>query len=745
MTSHGAPVTETLALEHGLSPEEYHHILKTLGRTPTFTELGLFSALWNEHCSYKTSKTYLRRLPTEGPSVLQGPGENAGAVDLGDGLAAVLKMESHNHPSFIEPYQGAATGVGGILRDIFTMGARPIALLNSLRFGNLSEPRTRYLMTQVVAGIAGYGNCIGIPTVGGEIAFDPDYAGNPLVNVFALGLVPKDRILRARAGGVGNPVAYVGARTGRDGIHGAAMASLAFGEGAEQKRPAVQVGDPFLEKLLLEACLEIRDIEGVVGLQDMGGGGLTSSSAEMAARGGAGIRIDVSRVPRREPGMSPYEVMLSESQERMLMVLRPEGVRAAEEVFAKWDLEFSIVGEVTGDGHLTVLDGEEEVARVPAALLADGPPLLKRPEAPPPKAQPVVDLQKIPEPENLQECFLALLSLPEIGSKHIVYEQYDHMVRTNTILRPGGDAAVLRLKGSRKGIAITVDGNSRYCSLDPFQGGAIAVVEAARNLSSTGATPLGLTDCLNFGNPEDPHVMWQFSRAIDGVTAACQRLEVPVVSGNVSFYNETLGKSIPPTPAIGMVGVLEDAGRFCPTAFQRGGDLVVLLGGLGEGIGGSLYLWDVLGSRLGPCPKMDLEAEVALHGLIRTAIREGLLSSCHDVSDGGLAVALAEAGLLTDPPLGASISLSIQGRADVALFGEDQGRALVSLPEDRLPRLLALSEEAAVPVLPIGKVGGERLLIELEGESGSRHAVDIQMTALMARWWGGLQTALKEG
>ena len=745
MTSPEPPVTETLALEHGLSPEEYRHILKTLGRTPTFTELGLFSALWNEHCSYKTSKAYLRRLPTEGPSVLQGPGENAGAVDLGDGLAVVLKMESHNHPSFIEPYQGAATGVGGILRDIFTMGARPIALLNSLRFGDLSEPRTRYLLTQVVAGIAGYGNCIGIPTVGGEIAFDPDYAGNPLVNVFALGLVPKDRILRARAGGVGNPVAYVGARTGRDGIHGAAMASLAFGEGAEKKRPAVQVGDPFLEKLLLEACLEIHDTEEVVALQDMGGGGLTSSSAEMAARGGTGIRIDVSRVPRREPGMSPYEVMLSESQERMLIILRPEGVQAAEKVFAKWDLEFSIVGEVTGDGHLTVLDGKKEVARVSAALLADGPPLLKRPEAPSPKAQPAVDLQEIPEPENLQECFLALLSLPEIGSKHIVYEQYDHMVRTNTILRPGGDAAVLRLKGSRKAIALTVDGNSRYCSLDPFQGGAIAVVEAARNLSSTGATPLGLTDCLNFGNPEDPHVMWQFSRAIDGVTAACQRLEVPVVSGNVSFYNETLGKSIPPTPVIGMVGVLKDVGRLCPTAFQREGDLVVLLGGLGEGLGGSLYLWGVLGSRLGPCPKMDLEAEVALHGLIRTAIREGLLSSCHDVSDGGLAVALAEAGLLTDPHLGASISLSIRGRADVVLFGEDQGRALLSLPEDQLPRLLALSKEAAVPVFPIGRVGGERLLIELQGELGSRHTVDIQMTDLMARWWDGLQTALKEG
>ncbi|MBI2882095.1 MAG: phosphoribosylformylglycinamidine synthase subunit PurL [Candidatus Tectomicrobia bacterium] len=746
-------VTPRLAAAHGLTEAEFAHACRVLGRPPTFTELGILSALWSEHCSYKSSRPYLKKFPTQGPRVLQGPGENAGIVDIGGGLAAVFKMESHNHPSFIEPYQGAATGVGGILRDVFTMGARPVALLNSLRFGDLSDPRSRYLLKEVVAGIAGYGNCMGVPTVGGEVAVDPCYAGNCLVNAFCLGVVRTDRIFRGRAAGVGNAVVYVGARTGRDGIHGASMASESFGEEAGEKRPAVQVGDPFLEKLLLEACLELMATEAIVAIQDMGAAGLSSASAEMAARGGVGVRIDVARVPRREAGMTPYEVMLSESQERMLMVVKPESLDAASAVFAKWDLEFAVVGEVTADGRLRVVDKERCAADLPVRLLVDEVPPPARPASAPkePRYPPVraAELRAASARLDPAQALRRLLSHPDLASKRYVYSQYDHMVRTDTLLRPGGDAAVLRVKGSARGLALTVDGNGRYCALDPRMGGRIAVAEAARNLSCVGAAPIGLTDCLNFGNPELPEVMWQFAEAVEGMAEACRRLGVPVVSGNVSFYNETRGENIHPTPTVAMVGLLEEAERHCPTAFQRAGDSVVLLGppegsspgSGGSALGGSAYLWHVLGLRRGPCPGLDLEGEAALQALCRRAVAEGLLSSCHDVSDGGLAVALAECGLLADPPLGVSAAVPWEGEPEALLFGEEQGRVVASLPADRLPRLESLGREAGVPLQALGTVGGDRFVIRVSAGS-SLPVIDAAMGDLGEEWRWGLERAL---
>ena len=754
-------VTQQLAVEHGLTQAEYAHALQVLGRHPTLTELGILSALWSEHCSYKSSKPHLKKFPTQGPRVLQGPGENAGVVDIGDGLAAVFKMESHNHPSFIEPYQGAATGVGGILRDIFTMGARPAALLNSLRFGELSDPKSRYLLQEVVAGIAGYGNCVGVPTVGGEVAVDPCYSGNCLVNAFCLGIVRRDRIFRGRAEGAGNPIVYVGARTGRDGIHGASMASESFGEEAGQKRPAVQVGDPFLEKLLLEACLELMATDAIVAIQDMGAAGLSSSSAEMASRGGVGVRIDVSRVPRRETGMTPYEVMLSESQERMLIILRPEGLETAAEIFEKWDLEFAVIGEVTVDGRFRVVDGERSVADLPIRLLVDEVPQPPRPLSPPTeKKYPPIEARELSAEipwrnlkgpvasGGLTDALQELLSLPDLTSKHFIYSQYDHMVRTDTLLRPGGDAAVLRVKGSPKGLALTVDGNSRYCALEPRLGGRIAVAEAARNLSCVGAEPIGLTDCLNFGNPERPEVMWEFVEVVEGMAEACRRLGVPVVSGNVSFYNETRGGNIHPTPTVGMVGLLENAAGSCPAAFQREGDLAVLLGPPGgdppdSGLGGSAYLWHVARLRRGPCPKVDLDREAALHTLCRSAVSEGVLSSCHDVSDGGLAVALAECGILADSPLGVSATFSWAGRPDELLFGEGQGRAVVSLRPERLPQLETLGRQAGVPLAVLGEVGGERFEIQIvDGSGRARPVVDAPVQNVWEGWSTGLERAL---
>ncbi len=597
---------DTKVLErHGLKPDEYERIVAFMGREPNLTELGIFSVMWSEHCSYKSSRVHLRTLPTEGPQVLQGPGENAGAIDIGDGLAAVFKIESHNHPSFIEPYQGAATGVGGIIRDIFTMGARPIALMNSLRFGALDAPATARLLEGVVAGIAGYGNSIGIPTVGGEIVFEPLYAGNPLVNVFCLGIAKQTDIIKGVASGVGNAVYYVGAKTGRDGIHGATMASAEFDEKSADKRPAVQVGDPFMEKLLLEACLEVMQTDALIGIQDMGAAGLTCSTTEMGSRGGAGVEIDVALVPQRETGMTPYEIMLSESQERMLLVAKRGREAEVERVFEKWDLHAVRIGEVTADGLLRVKDHGTVVAEIPNRALTDEAPVYHRPMSPPEYLKDVqrLDLDALAEKgvpfparcrgkgvRPLSEALLALLGSPTIGSKRWVYQQYDHMVRTNTVNIPGLGAGVVRIKGTDRALAMSVDGNGRYCYLDPYRGAMLAVAEAARNVACAGARPLAATNCLNFGNPERPAIMWQFAKAVEGIGAACRALDVPITGGNVSLYNETDGRAIYPTPVIGIVGLLEHVDRVLTRRFQDAGDVIVLFGeGRGE-LGGSEYL-----------------------------------------------------------------------------------------------------------------------------------------------------------
>ena len=745
-------VTPELAARHGLSPDEFEHAQRVLGRLPTFTELGILSALWSEHCSYKSSKPHLKKFPTQSPRVLQGPGENAGIVEIGEGLAAVFKMESHNHPSFIEPCQGAATGVGGILRDVFTMGARPVALLNSLRFGELSQARNRYLLKEVVAGIAGYGNSIGVSTVGGEVGIDSCYNGNCLVNVFCLGIARTDRIFRGVADGLGNPVVYVGARTGRDGIHGAAMASESFEEESSEKRPAVQVGDPFMEKLLLEACLELMETDSIVAIQDMGAAGLTSSSAEMAARGEVGIKIEMARVPRREDRMNPYEVMLSESQERMLLILRPEGLPKASEIFQKWDLEFAVVGEVTEKNRLQVVDNGLCVADLPISLLVDEVPQPVR-LVTPPKASRFAsigsDAKSTLGPNlNLDEAWAGVLAHPDIASKHLVFRQYDHMVRTDTVLRPGGDAAVVRVKGTDKGLALTVDGNSRYCALNPRVGGRIAVMEAARNLSCVGAEPIGLTDCLNFGNPERLEVMWQFAEVIEGMSEACRKIGVPVVSGNVSFYNETEGENIHPTPTVGMVGLVENGSNICPTAFQREGDLIVLLGEPGRyeeesALGGSVYLWHVLGRKLGPCPEVHLNAEAALQSLCRRAVAKRLLSSCHDISDGGLAVALAESGSLANPPLGAQVEIPWTGNPEAILFGEAQGRVVISILRRNLSLLVELAREADVPVYHLGHVQKENFTVRFSsGLARKENFLNPSVEKLRRAWQEGLEAAL---
>src|SRR5437762_885895 len=645
---------------HGLKPDEYDRIVAFMGREPNLTELGIFSVMWSEHCSYKSSRVHLKTLPTGGPQVLQGPGENAGAVDIGEGLAAVFKIESHNHPSFIEPYQGAATGVGGIIRDIFTMGARPIALMNSLRFGSLDAPGTKRLLEGVVSGIAGYGNSIGIPTVGGEIVFEPSYAGNPLVNVFCLGIAKASDIIKGVASGAGNSVYYVGAKTGRDGIHGATMASAEFDEKSADKRPAVQVGDPFMEKLLLEACLEVMQTDALVGIQDMGAAGLTCSTTEMGSRGGAGIEIDVSLVPQRETGMTPYEIMLSESQERMLLVVKKGREAEVEQVCDKWDLHAVRIGEVTSDGTLRVRERGAVVAEIPNRALTDEAPLYRRPMTEPEYLREVqqLDLDALdgarrlsasatatggraiasgdggqPSVSDHNAALLALLGSPTIGSKRWVYRQYDHMVRTNTINLPGLGAGVVRIKGTHRALAMSLDGNGRYCYLDPYRGAMLAVAEAARNVACAGARPLGATNCLSFGNPERPAIMWQFAKAVEGIGAACRALNVPITGGNVSLYNETDGKAIYPTPVIGVVGLLEHADRVLGRRFRRAGDEVVLLGeGHGE-LGGSEYLKVVHNLVRGEPPSLDLDAERALQDLLVALATERLIHSAHDCPD----------------------------------------------------------------------------------------------------------------
>ncbi|MEO8430304.1 MAG: phosphoribosylformylglycinamidine synthase subunit PurL [Acidobacteriota bacterium] len=730
-------ITPELVAEHNLSPEEYDRILRILGREPNYVELGIFSAMWSEHCSYKSSRVHLKTFPTRGPSVLQGPGENAGIVDIGDGLAVAFKMESHNHPSFIEPYQGAATGVGGILRDIFTMGARPIASLDSLRFGSLAAPRMKHLVDGVVRGIAGYGNCMGIPTVGGETSFHSAYDGNILVNVFNAGIVRSDRIFRGIASGAGNPVVYVGSKTGRDGIHGATMASEEFaGDETKQKRPNVQVGDPFTEKLLLEACLELFETDAVVGIQDMGAAGLTSSAFEMAGRAGSGVEIDLSKVPARETGMTPYEIMLSESQERMLLVCRSDRLAEVAAIFRKWELDAVEIGRVTDSGRVVLFFAGEKVADLPAAPLADDAPLYDRPRRPAP-APPAPLWPDEAEPADYAECLRAILASPNVAEKSWIWRQYDHMVGTNTVEGPGGDAAVVRVKGTRKALALKSDVNPFFCSLDPYRGAAIAVAEAARSIAAVGARPLAITDCLNFGNPEKPEVMAQFEAAVRGISDACRAFGIPVVSGNVSFYNETDGRAIPPTPTVGMVGLLEDAAKRVTLAFKKEGDAIALLGTTRDELGGSEYLRSVRGRDEGPCPEVDLDQERRLAALLADLADAGRLSSAHDLSDGGLAVALAESAMASG--LGASIDAGTDVRPSSLLFGETTGRALVSFPPELEETVAREAEAVGIPFELLGRAGGGRLSVAAAG----RNLFDVDLPALTELWRGAFRRAIE--
>jgi phosphoribosylformylglycinamidine synthase len=731
-------ITAELIAQHGLTEEEYQRILKILDREPTFTELGIFSVMWSEHCSYKSSKLHLKKFPTQGTHVIQGPGENAGAIDIGDGLAAVFKMESHNHPSFIEPYQGAATGVGGILRDVFTMGARPIANLNSLRFGKLKHPHNKYLLDGVVAGIAGYGNCMGIPTVGGEIYFSDSYNGNCLVNAFTLGIAKSDRIFRGYASGPGNRVIYVGSKTGRDGIHGVTMASEEFVDDSEQKKPTVQVGDPFTEKLLLEACLEAMKKELIVGIQDMGGAGLTSSSCEMAGRAGTGVELELSLVPRREEGMIPYEIMLSESQERMLIVAEKEKEAEIHKIFRKWDLEAVTIGRVTNDGMLRIMENGKKVAEIPALEISEQAPEYDRPheESEQQRENRKLDLSIIPVPKDFNDVLKTLIGSHNLAAKDWVYEQYDHMVRTNSVVLPGSDAAVMRVKGTRKGLGISTDCNGRYCFLDPYLGGMITVAESARNLACSGARPMALTDCLNFGNPEKPEIMFQFVKAIEGMTAACRILNTPVVSGNVSFYNETKGEAVWPTPTVGMVGVMQDVEWHTTQWFKEEGDVIFLVGETLEEIGGSEYLEIIHGQVRGAPPMMDLEKEKKLQEAVLDAIEQGLLASAHDCSEGGLAVALAECCITGNGhPMGASVTLDGAIRADALVFGETQSRIVVSLKEKDLETFKVIVNRTGVPITFLGMVGGNRLNIDFPGgriDCGVEELVKIHKQAIRA-------------
>jgi phosphoribosylformylglycinamidine synthase len=692
----------------GLTDAEYDRAVEIMGRPPNHTELGLFSVMWSEHCSYKSSRKWLGTLPTEAPWVICGPGENAGVIDIGDGQAVVFKMESHNHPSFIEPYQGAATGVGGIMRDVFTMGARPIANLNALRFGSPDHPKTRHLVAGVVAGIGGYGNCIGVPTVGGEVTFHTSYDGNILVNAMTVGTVAADGIFYSAAAGVGNAVVYAGSKTGRDGIHGATMASAEFDDDSEAKRPTVQVGDPFTEKLLLEACLELMATDAIVAIQDMGAAGLTSSSFEMASKGGVGIDIDLDAVPRRETGMSPYEVMLSESQERMLMVIRKGREDVARAVFDKWGLDSAIIGTLTESGHLVLREGGEVVADVPVDALVDAAPRYDRPwtESPPPP--PLTD--DLSPPDGLGEALVRLMGCPDLCAKRWVWEQYDHMVMADTVQRPGGDAAVVRVHGTNKGLAMTTDCTPRYCAAAPRIGGAQAVAEAWRNLTATGATPLAVTDCLNFGSPENPHVMGQFVGCVEGIGEACRALDFPVVSGNVSFYNETSGSPIQPTPAIGGVGLIADLDRMASLALAGAGESLILIGDSHGHLGASLYAREIAGSEAGAPPPVDLAAERRNGDFLRALIEAGRVRVCHDVSDGGLAVALAEMALAGDR--GASLVAPPEGLSDLGwLFGEDQARYVIAVPAAEAEAIMKEAKAAGVSAMIIGETGGDALTL----------------------------------
>ena len=732
---------------HGVTVDEYERITRLMGREPNLTELGVFSVMWSEHCSYKSSRVHLRTLPTTGPRVLQGPGENAGAVDIGDGLAAVFKIESHNHPSFIEPYQGAATGVGGIIRDIFTMGARPIALLNSLRFGPPDTVQNRRILAGVVAGIGGYGNSIGIPTVGGEVAFDESYSGNPLVNVFCLGIARHDEIIKGTASGEGNPVYYVGAKTGRDGIHGATMASAEFDEKSQEKRPAVQVGDPFTEKLLLEACLEVMKTGALIGIQDMGAAGLTCSTSEMGSRGGVGIAIDVAEVPQRESGMTPYEILLSESQERMLMVVKRGREPEVEAIFGKWDLHAVKIGEVTSGNRLVVRDHGAVAADIPNRALTDEAPVYTRPTMRPAWLDEVrrLDLDTL-QPAGLpSDALLAMLSSPTIASKRWIYRQYDHMVRTNTIALPGAACGIVRVKGTDHALAMSVDGNGRFGYLDPRGGARLAVAEASRNVACAGGLPIGATNNLNFGNPERPDIMWQFAEAVAGIGEACRALDVPITGGNVSLSNETDGTPILPTPVLGVVGLIDRADRIVTRPFKSEGPIVLLGTTRGE-LGGSEYLKRVHGLLRGVPPELDLEAEKQLQQLLVALAADGLVLSAHDCAEGGLAVTLAECCFDTHG-LGATVDVpAVEDVPDAlaveaTLFSESASRVVVSVAPEHLDEVLARARDRQVPAAQIGHVAAGRLVMRV----GGRVALDLPVDLAEQAWSTGLERYFVRG
>jgi len=706
--------------EMGLSDEEYEHIKKLMGRDPNYLEVGIFSVMWSEHCSYKTSRPVLKKFPTKGSQVLQGPGENAGIVDIGDNLAVVFKMESHNHPSAIEPYQGAATGVGGILRDVFTMGARPIAVLNSLRFGLLDDESNKYLLRGVVEGIGGYGNSIGIPTVAGDVYFNESYIGNPIVNAMAVGILEHKDIARGVATGVGNPVMVVGAKTGRDGIHGATFASIELSEESESKRSAVQVGDPFMEKLLMEACLELIASGSIVGIQDMGAAGLTSSSSEMASRGNSGIEMDLSLIPRRETGMTPYEIMLSESQERMLVVPMAGREKEVEEVFVRWGLEATVVGKVNDDGMLRLFEGKELVAEMPVKALTDEAPVYHRLAREPEYYNELknISLDDIELKDSVENVLLGLLANPTIASKEWVYRQYDYQVGTNTMIVPGGDAGVLRVRGTNKGIALTTDCNSRYVYLDPYIGGALAVVEAAQNVACTGARPLAITDCLNFGNPEKPEIFWQFEQACAGVAEACRVLNTPVTGGNVSLYNETSDHAIHPTPAIGMVGLVEDINKTISNTFNHEGEVIMLIGGNHGELAGSEYLAMYENLEAGALPEINLPQIKARLDFLLELNGAGFVKSAHDITEGGLAIALAEMTKM----YGAEINLKTNSKLKV-LFGERLGRIIISVAEDKVEEIERMAVSKGVPLQCLGSTGGDVLKININGDECCNIAV----------------------
>ena len=749
-------ITPEVISAHNLTQEEYQRIVTLLGREPTFVELGIFSVMWSEHCSYKSSRIHLKRLPTTGERVIVPPGENAGVVDVGDGWCAAFKIESHNHPSFIEPFQGAATGVGGILRDIFTMGARPVASMNSLRFGSLDHPeygrRNRSLLAGVVAGIAHYGNAFGVPTVGGEVSFNDAYTFNPLVNAFALGLVRHDQIFFGKATGVGNPVLYVGAKTGRDGIHGATMASAEFDDEALEKRPTVQVGDPFLEKLLLEACLEAMKSGAVAGIQDMGAAGLTSSSCEMAARAGTGIELDLSLVPQREQGMTAYEMMLSESQERMLIVAHSGREREVMDIFRKWDLDAVVIGRVRDTARMHVIHNGETVADIPVTALTDEAPRYERPMTPSRQMSNVErptanDESPKTTDQNYTSSLLKLLTSGNIASKQWVYRQYDHMVRTNTAILPGADAAVVRIKETRRALAMTLDGNGRYCAANPREGAKLVVAEAARNVVCVGARPIAITNCLNFASPEKPEVMWSFSEVVDGMAEACRFFETPVVSGNVSFYNETEGRGILPTPVIGMIGLLDDVRRVVQPGFKRDGDVIALLGTTQDDLANSEYA-AVVGEQSssdlvinGHVPALDLQRERAVQKTCLEAAEAGLLQSAHDCSDGGLAVALTECcfSSLGREAIGANVDLTSELAPTSILFGESPSRIVVSVDAANLAELERIAAQNNAPFAVLGTVGGEGLRISVNGEG----VVDDEVSNLEAAWRTGLSRKVR--